>query len=477
MARRLIRYLCVLLLSAAAAWCAWRYVPSSPVDRYLVRSIAGATANPPFIIGGSGTHQDPWTLRILAPNRTASAANQPIVVSLGDDPEGIFQTSPPSPVDIAIVLRNMRRLGAENIAVSAVLAWEEPETIALAAVDSELSRFQSVVTAAPLSRGAAGQALPPSFRRASLSPDQIRGEISAIPVANRISLPHVILGGDNTLSGFSILENEPAGNPLLACWDDRIVLAFPLAAVISSHGLPFDQVEVDLGNFIRLGPQGPIIPIDAFGRLSTQSRTPGPSLLFSATSLIDATDPLPTEKAKLTLLRDDQSSAEPSTRIFSSKVAPLIADIASSAGMSGVTRYRRLPATSELTVLAGIILLLTGISGRPRLPREIIILCLLFLAVASHTIVAGSGTWLPTLPAIAALLPAFLVNRLFDRPETPALPVSSPAPAAPEPATPPATPSEPPAQPKPSKARPPAAPQKKPAVKKSPHRKKRPGSK
>jgi hypothetical protein len=263
----------VLLVSAPAAYFSWRHLPIG-TDRPLMEVVARSSANPPFIIGGRGSLAEPWSLRVLSPHRKADPKDVPAIVSLGDDPQGIFQTSPPSPVDIAVVLKNTRRLGATKAAISTVLAWDEPDVIALSALDRELAAFSSLVTAAPLSRAATTTALPPSFRRASIPLDQIRGDVSALPSVNRMSLPGVILGGDSALSGFSVLDQDTAASaPLIARWDDRAVFAFPLIATLIGKGIAVESLEIELGNYIKLGPTGPVIPIDTFGQMAVSPGT------------------------------------------------------------------------------------------------------------------------------------------------------------------------------------------------------------
>lgn len=422
-----MRIVSVLLVSAAAAGCAWFFIPSTPVDRALVRVVAGATANPPFIIAGEGTLASPWSVRVLAPHRTADPSLSPVVISLADDREGIFQSSPPSPVDIAVILKNMRRLGAENAAIGAVLAWEKPDTIALTALDSELASFKRTVTAAPLSRGATGSPLPQSFRRASLPVSAVKGDAGAIPVVNRLALPDVILGQENTLSGFTLLENEPGGTPLVARWDDRIVLAFPLVSTLARLGIPAESVEVRLGNHIRLGKNGPIVPIDDFGRLTANAGKIKAPQMVSAAALIDTGQPLP--ENNLTLLRDDQSNAEASTRSFSETLVPLIAGISSDAGMSEPRYFRRGPAASELALIGAVCLLIASLFARTKFVREVScgIIAATFLAL--HFILAATASfWLATIPILSATLAAVIFGRIFFR-EITTYPVAAPHPA------------------------------------------------
>lgn len=379
--------------------------------------VARSSANPPFIIGGNGSEAQPWSLRVLSPNRKADPKEVPAIVSLGDDPQGIFQSSPPSPVDIAVVLKNVRRLGADKAAISAVLAWDEPDVIALSALDGELAAFSSLVTAAPVSRSATSNAIPPTFRRASIPLDQIQGDTAAIPSINRVSLPGVILGGDSALSGFSVIEQDTSANvPLIARWEDRAVFAFPLVAVLTTKGIPVEKLEIQLGNYIKLGPNGPVIPIDDFGRMAVVAGNVEETVRVAADAVIDSDQPLPRNGSDFILLRDDQSNAEETARAFSKKVAPLIAAISSGAGMTPEQTFRRLGQRWDLGILGGIVFLLSLLATASRFGRHVGFGILAAVTVVAHFTLAGfASIWLPTLPLLGAILAAFVPCFLFFR--------------------------------------------------------------
>jgi len=417
----------VLLASAAAAWCAWQFIPGTTIDRGLARLVSRTIAKPPIAISGSGGHHSPWILLRTSAPKTAHTSNLP-VVSLGDDPEGIFQSSPPSPLDLAIVLKNMRRLGISTAGVSAVLAWEEPDVIALSALDSALASFDKVATAAPLSRGPTSSPLPPSFRRASIAADKARGNIADLPVVNRIPLPGIILGQDNALSGFTLLENEPDGIPLAARWDDRIIFAFPVVATIVRQGLSIDDIEFVPGSHIKLGPNGSVIPIDRYGRLISIREKSSAEKPVNAASLADTTEPLSTGPRKFALLRDDQSGAEPATRLFSENVAFQIEAMVSSGATPAAKIFQRAPASSELTLLGAISLAIAAASMRPRFSRHRMYALIGVAALALQFILAVTASfWFVALPILAASFSAFAVGRIFFRDTIPSVPTEKPA--------------------------------------------------
>ncbi len=272
------RRLVTLLVSVAAGLGVWKWVPGTELDRGAFTTVARSFSNGTLFVSGKGSHEDPWKLRTFSSNMGADKREAPVVVSLGDDLEGFFQSRPPAPIDLAVIFSNFQRLGAKKAASAAVLAWEKPDPIGLAALENALDGFDSLVMATPLSRGAVAEIIPPAYRRASVPVGKIRGDVSALPVVNRLPIEGVILGKDETLAGFSTLESEPEGRyfPLMARWEDRVVFSFSLLAVLQRLDLPVAGVDVRLGEFLKLGPEGPIVPIDGFGRLDMPLRTISP---------------------------------------------------------------------------------------------------------------------------------------------------------------------------------------------------------
>lgn len=432
-------------LIAAAALLAWRFLPGTVPDRAAFTAVARGFANPPFVISGNGSHAGPWKLRTLVSKPHADFRRAPLIVSLGDDAEGLFQSSPPSPVDLAVILSNFHRLGARRAATAAVLAWDAPDVIGLAALDKALGRFDSLVMAVPLTRGAVPEAMPAAFRNASVSVADVAGGVSLLPVVNRIALPGIILGGENTLAGFQTLDSEPASGPapLLARWEDRVVFAFPLLVAMQSLDLPLAGMEIRPGESLKLGPQGPLVPLDRYGRLAAPLGNVSPPAAIPAEALIDGGDDLfPQPAPEPVILRDDRRAAEPATREFSKQLPALVAAMTSDCGLSRARDFPRLPHSVELILLALAVAVPAWLVRLPAFARNAGFLALAAAICAAQFIAAGSaGIWLPGLamlaaPGCALLFPGRTVR---DRaPETPARqaevpPASSPVPSAKKP--------------------------------------------
>ncbi len=405
------------LLISAAALAVWVVVPGTGVDRAAFTTVAGSFVNPPLFVTGQGTRADPWKLRAFSTDSKLDRRNAPVIVALEDDPGGFFQSSPPAPIDLAVIFTNFYRLGAKKAASAAVLAWETPDPVGLAALEKSLSRFDSLVMAAPLSRGAVASSMPPAFRRASIPLAAVQGNTSSLAVVNRVPISGVILGGEDALAGFSVLEAEAGdgGSPLLARWEDRVVLGFPLLAVLQRLDLPTAGVEVRLGQYLKLSTNGPIVPIDDCGRLTTPLKPISGYAEISAETLVDGDDDLfPKQAPDPVILRDDRSAAEPATRTFSQNLSGLIAAIASNEGLAEVREYPRLAPVWEIEFMAVFVVVLTLLCGAADFTRRLGFLVVAGVCLTAQWAALGmASVWLPGLAVLAAILAALVASRLI----------------------------------------------------------------
>ena len=397
------------IICAAAALLTWTVLPGTFIDRGLFSLTARTFAEPPFFITEKGETASTHTLHTFKQQATTPSEPLPDIV-ITDDPDRVFQASPPSPVDFAIILKNLRRLGRDSIAIGTPLAWSETDGISLMALDQQLDALASVVTAAPLSRGPIASPLPPAFRRASIAVSEIHGNARPLPIVNRVSIPDAMLGNSNSLAGFTTLESEPDGDfpHLLARWDDRVVFSFPLLAALADHKVLCEQVEICLGNYISLGKEGPYIPIDEFGRLTFRPPPSTNSSSIPAESLIDASaDFLTGLRAGTLLIRNGMSAADEASAQFSDSLVPTVSLLADPSGTFASRAYNRIPWPSELLLIASVLSLLHGLANFPKMGGRLALTILAGVIVIIHLkVVPVTSTWPPTFPALAAVLAA-----------------------------------------------------------------------
>lgn len=410
----LYRFLLLPALVGAAAYLCWERVPSSPVDRAAFRAVAGSYANPPFFISGDGTHASPWGLRTMTRNTRPEENLAAACVTIGDDPDGIFQSSPPSAIDLTVILRNLEKIGVKQIAIPYVLAWDEPDAISLVALEHALGRFDVMISGTPLSRAAVAEPLPQAFRRASLAVEEVRGDVSALPQVNRVPVPGLIYGGEDSLAGFTLLESETGapGMHLVARWGDRLVFSLPLLTAAARHGVAPEEIVVCPGDHIRLGDSGPVLFIDAFGRLARPPEDFAPAADVRAIDLIDPdASLLPDGVVPPVVLRDGLSAADPATREFSRMLPGLVAALSSDRALSTAREYPRLPVPVEWSLLGAFTFLLSAVAVGGRFRRLVCFSLLAGLALAAQWIGAGmAAVWLPGVPALAAVLTAAILS-------------------------------------------------------------------
>jgi hypothetical protein len=400
-----------LVLLGAVSLAAWWLLPGSRTERVALEWCVRGFSNPPFFI----TNDDKsWLVRTVNAKPRVDPAHLPLLVSLDDDPEGVFQTSPPSPIDLAVIFDNLHRLGANDAACAAVLAWDAPDPIGLLALERALGEFESVTMAAPLGRGAVAGTMPQAFRKASVPVATVHGNTDKLPRMNRMILPDAVLGGDNAWAGFQFLENDipPRELPLLAQWEDRVVFAFPLLCAIRQQGVPLEEIEIRPGEYIRLGVDGPVLPVDAHGRLAVPVASRKTAAIPAAT-LIDAPDDLfSNRETAFPILRDDRGAAEPATREFSAAFPAIMALIESDAGLASPRAIRRTGAIFDLVLLAFCTALLAFSLRMSGFSQALVFIGIAALLCIAQVVGVAMGHWLPGLSAMVAAMLALAISRI-----------------------------------------------------------------
>jgi len=401
-----------LIFSSLAGFLACWLLPGSLVEKAFFHLTAKPVTSSKSLIYGAGTTEKPYAVGSLN-NTPLEKISSPIDIVITDDPNQIFQTSPPSPVDYAIILKNLKRLNQDSIAIGTPLYWAEPEVMPLRALDQQLDTIPKLITSVPLSRRPTPSPIPPAFRRASIPVSSIRGNPSLLPVVNRIAIPDVLLGSQSSLAGFSILESEPTSKfpPLLAKWDDRVIFSFTLLAALNHLQISPESIEIHLGRHIYLGIRNHYIPIDSYGRLNhfPEALEAIPSLPIPAENLIDAPN---AEFASVSfqpvIIRDEPSTQDPATATFSDSLIRTVALLSDPVNSFAIRSYQRLPIITELFFIAALLSLICGIQnyfgGRTSL---IPLLSLAPPILIFHFIfVHFSMIWIPTAPALCTLFTA-----------------------------------------------------------------------
>ncbi len=240
--------------------------PSVPwlerADRAVFSWLAGGDPE----VEGRGSAADP---RKIAEYARPAEPEPMALLTLEEDPEGWFESMPPPPSDIAVVLARLHESGLRHLGIGYPLQWDEADTLAIQAMRGVMDRYDGLVLGFPLKDATAGDPVAAPFLRASVDDAEVIGDVTELPVVNAIRGVTPELGGRNSLAGFTRLESEKDEQErtyLLARWGDRVVFSLPLALEIARRGVAFEDVEIEVGKAIRIGDSGPRIPIDFRGR-------------------------------------------------------------------------------------------------------------------------------------------------------------------------------------------------------------------
>jgi len=171
-----------------------------------------------------------------------------------------------------------------------------------------------------------------------------------------------------------------------------------------------DEIEIRLGQYIRLAPNGPVVPIDESGRLAIPPAAGGKVAAIPAAELIDAPDDLlDGGSPPFAMLIDERPGAETATHAFSRSLPAVMAVIAGDAGLAPAVSIRRIDGGTSLLCLAAFCMLVMIGSRLPAFSQSIAFIGLAAVAAIAQFSAVAVGWWLPGLPAVAALAVALLI--------------------------------------------------------------------
>lgn len=330
-----------------------------------------------------------------------------LVCSIDDDEEDITNHGIYHPLELAVSINGLKKLGTRHLFLGTHLHWPELEKKENAVLNTAISELDSCIISVPLRRSASPVSLPTFLRETSISTSQVLGNLNTLPKVNNLSLSPTFDIPKNTLTGFSQLETELPSTklPLLAYWEDRVVLSSLLLERMHHLRISSDELEVELGKHIKLGHSGNIIPIDEYGYFTPTSYPTDrkPDLLSSYVTSIEKS-PVKTDSAILTAegLQADNYRAinQPAIQLEQLTLTPVL--------KKGHTSTR-LHSVITILALIAVAYFLGYTSPLPPVKYLIwvMLLCLFWVAVAM-ILVRKSGFYLPMTHLVVAILTACL---------------------------------------------------------------------
>ena len=384
------------------------------LERAMIKKIALHIDPAESAFSGNGSQEKPWRRWRAKPAVVPEAVR---LLSIDDDPERWYASSPPSPVDCALIFARLHETGHKTVGCGYLMAWDEAEPLALQALRKQLDRLDAAVLGFPLARGAAAEPIPAAFLRISMDARGIDGDFSSLPQVNRVAVPNAELGGERTLAGFTVLENErEAGDGrrhVVARWGDRIIFALPLATEIAALKIDPAEIRILAGKEIRLGIGGPVIPIDEFGRtLVTSDVTP---IDTAAWKLVSEDNPVPPAQDAL-LIRDHRSELPEIDRAWSDGLAGFANALRAASRYEKSVVLPRPEALAEIGVLGLIAFFAAWAASLERFRWRVLVVVMAigFSAELVYLLAARQNLWLPPFAVAAVGIASVLLSFIPD---------------------------------------------------------------
>lgn len=208
-----------------------------------------------------------------------SYSNPPQIAILNLDKEAAseaFPQTPLDPVNWAVTLNYLHKLGATNIYIRAPFAWDtQLDAIIPPILNQQFNNFNRVVLGRELTLSARGTEMPETWGQLTLKENQYSGDTSKIQPANKL------YGDDSAgfvhhLTSPASIENDaffetfPEGGndspPLFIRWGKHILPTSTLLGTVYSMGLDIGDIHAAFGHRLSIG-KNLYLPIDETGRI------------------------------------------------------------------------------------------------------------------------------------------------------------------------------------------------------------------
>ena len=198
------------------------------------------------------------------------------LLTLDDSEESVIQDWPPSPLDYAVILNNLKQYDPKLIAIEPSLEFLGQEEGLIETLRTACLAFnqQSLLLSAVCQMD---RSIDPTIEKGENFfdiIDSVNGDTTNIPEFTRInSLPNQRFAAMGLPIAFTRIDLADNNNdegiykfPLIAKIGDKIVPSFVLKAIMLDFNIKADQVIINIGDNIKLGNRK-TIPIDNRGHV------------------------------------------------------------------------------------------------------------------------------------------------------------------------------------------------------------------
>ncbi len=246
-----------------------------------------------------------WDLRQL---ETSEKADSWDLVEVPQARE-LFDEAEPKPSEYAVLLAKLHQAGAREVAFSKPLTWESAAELELRALDSSLRPFREVLL--PIDLQEVPEPKPPEYLENSLlAKDALVGVASGLPVMNQVAVPPSVTAHPGIqfafpdFGGRDLQYRVPGRLPVLTRWEGGFLPSWSLSLAMRMEGVPLDELQIIPGRYLRLGENGPVVPLDDFGRAKVMQSEGLERELISATALFTTEEEEPLQLSEGVVLVD-----------------------------------------------------------------------------------------------------------------------------------------------------------------------------
>ena len=322
----------------------------------------------------------------------------------------LFDGNEPRPSEYAILLAKLHQAGARELAFTQPLTWDGAAELELRALDSSLRPFQKVLLPLDLSEVPEPKMAPGWLSGSQISKEQLVGDASSLPLMNQVTVPPSVTGREDVeyafpdFGGRDLQYRAPGRLPILTRWQDGFIPSWPLALAMRMEGVDLADLLIQPGKHLRLGADGPVIPLDDFGRAKVDESEAGAEELplISAKTLFPLGEvDLPKVNPQVVVVdATSQNNREESQRLIAEAQSLLEFPRPGPAEV-----FRRLDLGWEVLLYVQIVLVaFVALYLRP-FPQ---LIALAILCVGLFFLVLGllnwRGVWTPILPLAAATI-------------------------------------------------------------------------
>jgi hypothetical protein len=230
---------------------------------------------------------DGWSLRRLE-EREPSNKWDFVEVPLASE---LFDGKAPKPSEYAVLLAKAHQAGARELAFTRALTWENAPELELRALDSSLRPFGEVLLPIDLSEVPQPKSAPQYLEESVLPRENLVGDASSLPLMNQVAVPPSVSGRSGIVFAFpdfggrDLQYRAPGRLPVLSRWEDGFLPSWSLRLAMQMEEVAREDLIIESGRHLRLGANGPVIPLDDFGRVKVGESNAEEVAMVSAKTL------------------------------------------------------------------------------------------------------------------------------------------------------------------------------------------------